>query len=41
VTNPFGALRNDTFSRETFRCACKYLYLVGRSLADIAEGKFL
>lgn len=41
VTNPFGALHNDTFSRETFRCACRYLYLVGRSLADIAEGKSL
>ena len=41
VTKPFGELHRDTFSRETFQCACKYLYLIGRSLADIAEGTFV
>ena len=41
VMKPFAELHSDTFSRETFRCACKYLYLVGRSLADIAEGTFV
>lgn len=41
VMKPFDALHADTFSRETFQCACKYLYLVGRSLADLAEGKSL
>ena len=41
VMKPFAALHSVTFSRETFKCACKYLYLVGRSLADIAEGKSL
>lgn len=41
VSKPFSNLAKDTFSRETFQNACHYLYSVGRSLADIAEGTFV
>lgn len=40
VSKPFANLDKDTFSRETFQNACRYLYSIGRSLADIAEGTF-
>ena len=36
----FTTLTRDTYSRETFAAACKFLYHMGRSLADIAEGTF-
>ena len=39
VSKPFSLLDKDTFSREVFQNACNYLYSVGRSLADIIEGK--
>lgn len=40
VSKPFALLAKDTFSRTAFQNACHYLYSIGRSLADIAEGKF-
>lgn len=40
VSKPFTVLAKDTFSQDTFRLACRYLYSIGRSLADIAEGAF-
>lgn len=33
----FTTLKRDIYSRETFASACRFLYLMGRSLADIAE----
>lgn len=36
----FTTLRRDTYSRQTFAAACQFLYHMGRSLADIAEGTF-
>lgn len=41
VSKPFTNLAKDTFSRVAFQNACNYLYSVGRSLADIAEGTFV
>ena len=35
----FTDFARDLYSRETFRQACDLLYGIGRSLADIAEGK--
>ena len=32
-------LSKDIYSRDTLRHACNLLYSIGRSLADIAEGK--
>lgn len=40
VSKPFSSLSKDTFSRTAFQNACNYLYSIGRSLADIAEGTF-
>lgn len=40
ITKPFSLLTSDTFSRAAFQNACNYLYSIGRSLADIAEGTF-
>jgi len=40
VSKPFSLLDKDTFSRTTFWNACNYLYSIGRSLSDIAEGTF-
>ena len=40
ISKPFTLLDKDTFSRDTFYQACRYLYSIGRSLADIAEGTF-
>jgi len=37
----YSTLKKDTYSRETLEQACKLLYLMGRSLADIAEGTFV
>lgn len=33
----FTTLKRDIYSRETFASACRFLYHMGRSLADIAE----
>ena len=41
VSEPFCLLTKDTFSRTAFLNACDFLYSIGRSLADIAEGKFV
>jgi len=41
VSKPFSNLAKDTFSRAAFQNACNYLYSIGRSLADLAEGKLL
>ena len=36
----FSTLTRDTYSRETFESASRFLYHMGRSLADIADGTF-
>lgn len=41
MSKPLSLLTKDTFSRTTFQNACNYLYSIGRSLADIAEGTFI
>lgn len=40
VTKHFTNLPRDIYSQETFQLACKLLYAIGRSLANIAEGTF-
>ena len=40
VSEPFSDLKKDTYSYTTFKNACNYLYSIGRSLADLAEGTF-
>jgi len=39
VTSHFTDIRRDTYSQAAFQQACNLLYEIGRSLADIAEGK--
>jgi len=41
ISKPFTLLDPDTFSRAAFEHACRLLYAIGRSLADIAEGTFV
>ena len=39
VTTHFTDFPRDTYSKEAFQQACNLLYAIGRSLADIAEGR--
>ena len=39
VSTHFTDFSRDIYSPDTFQQACNLLYAIGRSLADIAEGK--